>query len=75
MEAVLVETFFCLCMIIPVTLFITAAAGILRSLYTRFTKTKDTAGNRTPLTGNLLAFLFREGRLFFASSMVAACLL
>ena len=75
MEEVLIDTFLCLCMIIPVTLLITVATGILRSLYTRFTKTKDTAGSRTPLTGSILAFLFREGRLFFASCMVAACLL
>ena len=75
MEEVLIDTFLCLCMIIPVTLFITAAAGILRFLYTRFTKTKDTAGSRAPLTGSILAFLFREGGLFFASCMVAACLL
>ena len=75
MEEVLIDTFLCLCMIIPVTLLITAATGILKSLYTRFTKTKDTAGSRTPLTGSILAFLFREGRLFFASSMVVACLL
>lgn len=75
MEKVLIDTFFCLCMIIPITLFITAATGILRSLYSRPTETVAIALDRTPRTGNLLAFLVREGRLFFASSMVAACLL
>ena len=75
MEAVLVDIFFCLCMIIPVTLFITAATGTIRSLYTRHTKTEDTAGDRTPLTGSILAFLFREGKLLLVSCMVTACLL